>query len=234
MGERVVVIGGSRGTGALTAPLLLSAGYRVRVMARDPGRARARLPEAVEVVAGDLTRPETLFPALSEATHVIHTAGLRGAFAGEGQVRAVTYDGLRGVLAASREAGLPGRFLYMTTVGLLTPSPLSLLLNLLKRNLLKWRREAEAAVRASGFDYTIVRAGLLTYGPPGGRVVVVSQGECALSLGTRISRRDVARALVAALPHPATPRTTFNLMGATHGERRDWDALFEALRPDDG
>ncbi|SPL92270.1 Oxidoreductase [[Actinomadura] parvosata subsp. kistnae] len=53
---------------------LLEAGHRVRALTRDPGRAR--LPEGVEVVQGDLGRTETLRPALKgvEGVHLIDAA----------------------------------------------------------------------------------------------------------------------------------------------------------------
>jgi uncharacterized protein YbjT (DUF2867 family) len=231
--ERVLVIGGTRGTGALAAPLLLQEGYRVRALARSPARARAALPAEVEIVAGDLMRPDTLLPAVSEVDHILFTAGVTGATAGEPVVRAVTYDGVCATLIAAGEAQVAGRLVYMTTVGLTTGSIASRVLNLLKRNLLHWRRQAEAAIRAGGRDYTIVRTGLLTNEPPGRRALVVTQRECSLSPATRISRGDVARALVEALRRPELSRTTFNLVGAARGEReRTWDDLFRDLRPD--
>jgi len=56
----VLVIGGTRGAGLRIVERLRTLGRAVRVMARDPAEARPRMPAGVELVAGDLTRPETL------------------------------------------------------------------------------------------------------------------------------------------------------------------------------
>ncbi len=52
-------------------------GQTVRALTRDPARARASLPEGVEVVAGDLTIPSTLESALDgvSALHLINFGG---------------------------------------------------------------------------------------------------------------------------------------------------------------
>jgi len=78
--QPVLVIGGTRGTGLLIAGLLQQRGQRVRVFARDPERAAKLLDSSVEIVAGDLTKPETLPPAVSGIRHVIFTAGCRSGY----------------------------------------------------------------------------------------------------------------------------------------------------------
>jgi uncharacterized protein YbjT (DUF2867 family) len=242
MDEKILVIGGTRGTGRLIVGRLLASGRPVRVLARSVARARAALPEGVEIAGGDLTRPETLFPAMEAVSHVIFTAGVTGGPAGEAVVRATVHDGVRGTLAAMQRARVRGRFLYMTTVGLTRSSPLALLLDLMRRGVRKWRRLAEVEIRSSDLDYTILRAGLLTNDPPGQRAIVISQEECALDWGTRISRADVAEVFVAALQEAGTRRTTLNVIGGRHplaslaGTRPASDAWREALgrlHPDD-
>jgi nucleoside-diphosphate-sugar epimerase len=85
------------------------------------------------VVAGDLTRPETLAPAVSGASHIIFTAGCRSMHPATGAtIRATEYEGTLHTLAAAKAAGLRGRFLYMTASGVGTPSLLATGLNLIK------------------------------------------------------------------------------------------------------
>jgi uncharacterized protein YbjT (DUF2867 family) len=62
----ILVIGATAHFGRQTVESLLAAGHPVRALTRDP--ARAALPEGTEVVRGDLTRPETLAPALAGVT----------------------------------------------------------------------------------------------------------------------------------------------------------------------
>lgn len=231
--DRILLAGGTRGTGLLIAQLLQSKGYRVRALARNPARAAARLGSAVEVIAGDVTKADTLPPAVRDASHIIYTAGVRsGRFAREPLVKATDYQGVVNTLAAARTAGLSGRFLYLTSIGATTPSFSAALLNVLKGNTLAWRSRAEAELRASGLDYTVIRAGFLLNRPGGRRAVEVSQGALPLAPRYRIARADVAEALVEALEHPHASRATFEVVWGRGGRREDWSALFSRLKPD--
>ncbi|MFE6870109.1 NAD(P)H-binding protein [Kitasatospora sp. NPDC057692] len=64
----ILVIGATAHFGRPTVEVLASAGRRVRALSRTP--ERAGLPEGVEMVRGDLARPETLGPALDGVTEV--------------------------------------------------------------------------------------------------------------------------------------------------------------------
>src|SRR2546428_12552415 len=74
--ERALVVGGTRGTGILIANLLLAGGYNVRELARRPPQATGRLEYSVDVVPGDVTKPETISSAVKEISHLIFTAGV--------------------------------------------------------------------------------------------------------------------------------------------------------------
>lgn len=70
------LVTGATGTvGRLVVQELLDAGQRVRALTRDPGKAA--LPAGVEVVAGDLARPESVAAAFEGVTgvHLIKFAG---------------------------------------------------------------------------------------------------------------------------------------------------------------
>ena len=71
---------------------------------------------------------------------------------------------------------------------------------------LRAKSEADAAVRASSLDWTVVRPGSLTDEPPTGLVAV---GE-RLPVGS-ISRADVAATIAAVLTSGAASRTQFEL-----------------------
>lgn len=62
--DTILVTGATGNVGRHVVSELAQAGLRVRALVRDP--SRAALPERVEVVAGDLTKPGTLEPALAE------------------------------------------------------------------------------------------------------------------------------------------------------------------------
>ena len=145
---------------------------------------------------------------------------------------ATEYEGVRNALASARRAGFSGRFLYMTSIGVTRRSLSATLLNLVKGNTLRWRRRAEDDIRASGVDYTIIRAGFLLNSPGGRRAIDVSQEAHALSPRYRIARADVAETFVEALKRPSTSRTTFEVVWG-RGPRRDtWDLLLGRLKQD--
>ena len=66
--SRVLVTGATGRIGREVVARLLAAGAEVRALTRDP--AAARLPAGVEVVAGDLTLPESLEPGLDDVDAV--------------------------------------------------------------------------------------------------------------------------------------------------------------------
>jgi uncharacterized protein YbjT (DUF2867 family) len=83
-GDGLVLVAGSTGyVGRRLVPELLAAGHRVRCLARRPAElASEDWIDRVEVVAGDVTGPETLSPAFEGVTaayYLIHSIG-----AGEG------------------------------------------------------------------------------------------------------------------------------------------------------
>lgn len=68
MEQSILVTGATGNTGRHVVTGLLAEGYAVRALTRDP--ARSDFPEAVEVVAGDVTRPEDVAKAARGTTAV--------------------------------------------------------------------------------------------------------------------------------------------------------------------
>jgi uncharacterized protein YbjT (DUF2867 family) len=231
--NRVLVVGGTRGTGRLIARLLHERSHAVRVLARDPVKASAELDSAIEVVAGDLTQADTLPPALRNVDHIIFTAGApSGRYAPERLVKATDFDGVIDTLAAAQSTGFRGRFIYLNSIGIKTPSLAGFLINLLKRNTLVWRRHVEDKIRSSGLDYTIIRVGFLLDRPGGEHAVSVSRGALPLAFRHRIARADVAEAFVEAMQHPRASRATFEIVWGKGPRRESWSSLLGTLKPD--
>lgn len=72
----ILVAGATGYIGSWLVPQLLRAGHHVRVLARDPARARAMMPASVQIVAGDVLAPATLPNALvgvEAAYYLIHS-----------------------------------------------------------------------------------------------------------------------------------------------------------------
>lgn len=231
--ERILVIGGTSGTGLLIAKRLFRETYGVRVLARDPDRAARLLERGIEIVHGDLTRPETLFPAVDGVDHIIFTAGApSGRYAFERLVRQTDYQGVLDTLAAARQTRFHGRFLYLNSIGMKTRSVSAWLINLLKRNTLVWRRKVEDELRASGVNYTIIRVGFLTDRPGGRYRIRIGQDELPLSPRYKITREDVAEAFLRALRDPKTSRRTFEIVQGRETGPTKWEECFARLAPD--
>jgi uncharacterized protein YbjT (DUF2867 family) len=234
VGQKILVIGGTRGTGQFIARRLAETGHEVRVLARNPDRARALFSDSVEVVGGDVTDRDTLLPAVAGVEHLIFTAGVTHRPAAESLVKATVYDGVLNTIAAARESGFTGRFVLMGAVGTTRASMLSFLLNLIKGKTLHWRSKAEEALRASGLDYTIIHAGILVDGPVGERPIVVGQSNLPMRWRHRISRADAAEVIVRALFHPAARNASLDAVWVFDGPAPALDEQFAALHPDDG
>ncbi len=75
----ILVTGATGYIGGRLVPLLLEMGYRVRCLARDPSRLEGRpWHSAVEIVAGDVLRPESLAAAMAgvwTAYYLVHSLG---------------------------------------------------------------------------------------------------------------------------------------------------------------
>jgi uncharacterized protein YbjT (DUF2867 family) len=228
---RVLVIGGTRGTGKEITARLHARGASVRVLARDVSRAAAVLGEQAEVVAGDVTKPDSILRAIDGVGHVIFTAGVTKRPVGEKPIIAVEYDGVVNTLAAARAVGFTGRFLYMTAIGVVRVSLESLVLNTIKGNTLLWRRRAEGVIRDSGMPYTIVRCGVLS-NTARHRGIMISQRNHRMSLLKRISRIDAAAVFVEALDNESTVGTTFDAYWSCRAAEEPLPILFSRLQPD--
>ena len=211
----------------------MARGIPVRILSRSDVGCEEVLRHAPAVIRGDITRPETLQSVFAGVRHVVFTAGVRsGHPAREWRIKKTEYDGVLNTLAAARRAGFGGRFLYMTSSGVPGQSFATRALNLYKGNTLVWRRRAEDAIRQSGFDYTIIRAGVLLNAHGGRRAIMITQRELPLSPRYRIARADVAEVFVAAIPHPRASCATFEVVWG-HGPPTAIASLLEKLEPDD-
>lgn len=72
-----VLLTGATGTvGSALAARLVADGRPVRALVRDVGRARALLPEAIDLVPGDITDATSVDAAVAGCSTVFHVAGL--------------------------------------------------------------------------------------------------------------------------------------------------------------
>ncbi len=119
MTQRVLVTGATGFVGAAVARVFLDSGYAVRTLVRDPSRARSLREAGMEVIEGDLARPQTFPPALAGCTYLAHVAADYRLFVPDPTpLYRVNVEGTRALLEAAAEAGLE-RVVYTSSVAAL-------------------------------------------------------------------------------------------------------------------
>ncbi len=181
---KILVSGATGFMGSAITRHLLAAGHTVRAMTRSPEKARLSLGRyegcrsatdegRLTFVGGDVTRPETLPPAVAGVDAVVQAAQFPGAPV-EDPAKGHTYmnvdrNGTFNLVTAvadvyQAETAGPGmtrypdgapRFVYLSGVTVNGDSPN-------RWDQAKW--QAEEAIRGSGLDWAIVRASW-AYGP---------------------------------------------------------------------
>lgn len=113
---RTLITGATGTVGGAVVHELLAAGREVRALVRDPERARAILPAAVELVAGDVTDAASVARAVAGCDAVFHTAGLPEQWLRDARTfTRVNVEGSRHVGEAALAAGVRA-FVYTSTI----------------------------------------------------------------------------------------------------------------------
>ncbi|MBI4588601.1 MAG: NAD-dependent epimerase/dehydratase family protein [Candidatus Rokubacteria bacterium] len=102
--------------GRLAERLAADEGMRVRALVRDPAKAR-RLgkTDGIEVVRGDVTRPDSLRPAVAGCQLVFHAAARVGDWGTRTEFYEANVRGTENVLEAALAAGLE-RFVHISSI----------------------------------------------------------------------------------------------------------------------
>lgn len=222
----VLVVGATGSIGRLVVEEAINQGHAVRALVRTPGKAR-RLPPEAQVVAGDVTRPETLLAAVDGVDAIVFTLGSDGA--GKTGAENVDYGGVRNILNALGSRSV--RIALMTSIGVTNRT------GAYNRSTEAhdWKRRSERLVRASGLPYTIVRPGWFDYNDPDEHRLVLLQGDthqAGNSSDGVIARRQIGEVLVHCLTSDEAVRKTFELVADKGPAQEDFNALFAPLDAD--
>jgi nucleoside-diphosphate-sugar epimerase len=122
--RNVLVTGGTGFVGSHLVELLLSKGYSVSCLVRDPSRLRWLKPLDVTIVQGDCTDPASLVHAVRNVSFVFHAAGLTKARRSS-EYYDVNRAGTGNILQECKEHN-PGlkKFVYVSSLGAAGPGSL--------------------------------------------------------------------------------------------------------------
>jgi uncharacterized protein YbjT (DUF2867 family) len=217
---RVVIAGGHGQIALLLAHQLAAAGHQPVSLIRNPDHI-ADVEQAggwPVVVDLEAASAQELSVHLAAADAVVFAAGAGPGSTAERKLT-VDRDGAVSLADAAQLAGVR-RYVLVSAIATDDFDPDS---HEIYQVYLRAKSEADATVRASGLDWTIVRPGGLTDDEPTGRVTV------APSTGRgQVPRADVAAVVAACLMMPSTVRTQFELIS---GDTPIEDAL-AAVRAD--
>ena len=193
---QITIVGGAKGTGAQLAALAIEAGHVVTVVTRS-----GTVPEGADRVLGSASDPAVARLAVTGADAVVVTVG--GAKGVAHNRAAVT----RTVIEQMKQVGVR-RLLVQSSLGAgesaqQMPLALHLPMKLVLAKPLADHEEQEAAVMASGLDWTIVRPSGLTDKPATGSWQTLETSEPGTLRGT-IPRADLAACMLEVLEDDAT------------------------------
>lgn len=217
---KAFVAGATGQTGRRIVKELVNRGIEVRCLVRDVEAAKQILPEAAELVKGDLLEPETLTAAVEGCDVVLSAAGASPSFNPLGPFN-VDLVGGKNLTNAAKQAGAK----HLVLVSSLCVSKLFHPLNLFFL-ILVWKRQAEKYIANSGLTYTIVRPGGLRNEDTPGNIVM--KGADTLFEGS-IPRDRVAKVCVEALSEPAAKNKIVEVVVKEEAPQQPIGELFASV-----
>ncbi len=216
--SRIAVVGGHGKVALRLIPLLVEAGHvPVALVRREEYRAELEgLGAEVRLVDIESDDVEAFAGAFTGADAVVFAAG-GGADGNVERKRTVDLGGSLKSIDGALEAGAR-RFVQVSAISVDEPLPDDT--SPVWRAYVEAKRDADAALRTSALEWTIIRPGGLTDDDPTGAVDLgpdVQRGE--------VSRADVAAVLAAVLDDPRTIGHQWNLVAGD----ASIDAAIDAL-----
>jgi len=221
----ILVTGGTGFVGPKVVHALRAEERPVRVLARRPEKHGQIQAWGCEVVAGDVTDPESLRRAAEGCEAVVHLVALPP-FSNPKAIERVMTQGTRDLVAAAKDAGL-SRFVLMSALGASEET-----VDVAPYYAAKWAMEE--AVKGSGLGHVIFRPSFI-FGRDGGllaqQIKIVRFSPVTPVLGRHrmqpIWVDDVAAFFAGAVSAPEAAGRTFDLGGP---DRLTWAELHERIR----
>jgi uncharacterized protein YbjT (DUF2867 family) len=217
---KAFVAGATGETGRRIVQQLVDRGIPVRAMVRNREMAKALLPDSVEIVTGDVLKPNTLATAIGDATVIFCATGAKPSLDPTGPYQ-VDFEGTKNLVNAAKTQGIE-QFILVSS---LCVSQLLHPLNLFW-GVLVWKKWAEEYIQRSGLAYTIVRPGGLTNEDNSHQILMAKADQ--LSDG-RIPRTKVAQVCVEAAQQPAARNQIVEIVAKPDLPERTIATLFSEV-----
>ncbi|ESA38866.1 nad-dependent epimerase dehydratase [Leptolyngbya sp. Heron Island J] len=217
---KVLVVGATGKTGRHVTEQLSTdgTGKTVRALVRD--RAKADFADTVEVVVGDVLKPETLQAAMTGCDAIICATGAAPSFDFTGPYQ-VDFVGTKNLVDVAKAEGIQ-RFVIVSS---LCVSKFFHPLNLFWL-VLFWKQQAEQYIVKSGLTYTIVRPGGLR-SEDAGEAIVMSAADTLFDGG--IARQKVAQVCIAALGEPTAENKIVEIVTRPEASEQSFENLFAGV-----
>jgi len=205
---KVLVLGATGGTGSHVLRVALSAGHDVTVLVRDA--SSLDVTDGVRVLTGDATSPDEVRAAVADQDAVLSAVGSRN-------IRhPVEVEVGRALLPAMREAGVD-RLVVCSAFGVGDSQDdantlQKVFFHTVLGKVYAAKEVADAEVRESGLDWTLVYPTRLTDDPATGSLATGER--LAQGAGSHVTRADVARFMLAQLTDATWSRKTVVVTGA--------------------
>jgi uncharacterized protein YbjT (DUF2867 family) len=219
----ILIAGGSGQLGTRVVKLLTTRGLSVRVLTRDPKRARALRGDLVELVKGDVRDRPAVDAAMSGISTVISAVqGFSGA--GDCNPQTIDRDGNRNLIAAAQSSGVE-HLILLSVHGAAADHPMELF---------RMKYAAEQDLRASRLAWTIIRptAYMETWAMLIGEPLIETGktrlfGRCRNPINF-VSAADVARFVELAVVDPNLRGSEVEVGGPENLTMRQFERSFEA------
>lgn len=203
--QRIAIVGGHGKVAQQLIPILTGRGHMVVPLARKQQQlidlaAMGTAPRELDI---ENSTEADFAAAFDGCDAVVFTAG-GGPDGNIERKQAVDFEGATKSIAGAKAAGI-SRFVQVSAIGVDNPVPEDA--TPVWKAYVEAKRDADAALRESGLDWTIIRPGGLTDTAATGRVSLaptVERGD--------VSRADVAHVVADCLDHPNTAGAQWELV----------------------
>jgi uncharacterized protein YbjT (DUF2867 family) len=217
---KAFVVGATGQTGRRIVQELVSRNIPVRALVRNLQLAQEILPPEVELIVGDVLKPQELATAIGDSTVLLCASGATPTLDFTAPFQ-VDYIGTKNLVNVAKAKGLE----HFVLVSSLCVSEFFHPLNLFWL-ILYWKKQAEGYLTNSGLTYTIVRPGGLK-NEDNEDFIVMSSAD-TLFEGS-IPRTKVAQVCVESLFQPAACNKIVEIVAKAEATPKPWPDLFASV-----